>query len=326
MNKPTRADAAPPIILIALGGNALQNPAGDDSVDADFERTAETADHLARLISSGMGRLVITHGNGPQVGNHLLRSELGRDHGALPPLPLEVCVADTQGGIGYMLQQSIANACLAAGVPAVVASLVTQVVVDADDPAFQNPTKPIGEMIPPQKVLDLQARGWALVEDKHRGGWRRVVASPDPKEVVEADAIRALLDQGIVVIAGGGGGIPVVMSPTGGLEGVPAVVDKDLASALLASDLGADRFMILTDVETVFSGFGTDSQWPIRSVSVSRARAMLAAGEFAPGSMGPKVEAVCRFAESTGKSAVITSIDKCAAALEGEAGTRVEPD
>ena len=303
----------------------MQSPAGDDSVEADFERTAHTAQHLASIAASRPLRLVVTHGNGPQVGNHLLRSELGREHGGLPALPLDVCVADTQGGMGYMLQQSLSNAFHSAGLPAVVTAIVTQVVVDADDPAFESPTKPVGEMIAEDKVLDLQARGWSLAEDKHRGGWRRVVASPDPREIVEAAAIRALVDEGTVVIASGGGGIPVAHGPDGSLQGVPAVVDKDLASALLATDVGADRLAVLTDVEYAYRNFDSSDQEPIRSISVDEARALVAAGEFSAGSMKPKIEAVCRFVEATGRPGVITSIERCEEGLRGETGTHVVP-
>ena len=303
----------------------MQSPAGDDSVEADFERTAHTADHLAAVVSTGKWRLVVTHGNGPQVGNHLLRSELGREHGDLPALPLDVCVADTQGGMGYMLQQALSNAFHAAGLPAVVTALVTQVVVDADDPGFANPTKPVGEMIAEDKVFDLQQRGWSLVEDRHRGGWRRVVASPEPLEIVEAAAIRALVDEGTIVIAAGGGGIPVAHGPDGSLRGMPAVVDKDLASALLAADLGADHLMVLTDVDFVYRGFGAADPEPIAELTVVEARVLLDAGEFPEGSMRPKVEAVCRFVEATTRPGIITSIERCEEGLRGEIGTRILP-
>ncbi|MDQ4142912.1 MAG: carbamate kinase [Actinomycetota bacterium] len=315
----------PPIVVVALGGNALQSPTGEDSVEADFERTAQTAEHLVSLVVSGDWRLVVTHGNGPQVGNHLLRSELGREHGDLPPLPLDVCVADTQGGMGYMLQQTMTNAFHAAGLPAVVTSLVTQIVVDADDPGFSNPTKPVGEMITGDKVLELQERGWTLVEDKHRGGWRRVVPSPHPHEIVEAAAIRALVDEGTIVIAAGGGGIPVVHSDDGSLRGVAAVVDKDLASALLAVDVGAERFVVLSDVEFVYKGFDTPDRSPITSISVAEARGLLDAGEFPSGSMRPKVDAVCRFVEKTGRRGLITSIEAGERGLAGETGTHITP-
>jgi carbamate kinase len=316
----------PPLLVVALGGNAMQDPAGDDSVPADFDRTMKTARTIGGLAASGEWRLVVTHGNGPQVGNHLLRSELAHEHGHLPPLPLDVCVADTQGGLGYMLQQSLVNALHEAGAPAVVASVVTQVVVDEDDPAFSEPSKPVGEMIDDERVEDLRRRGWALAKDPHRGGWRRVVASPDPKEIVEAGAVASLVEDGVIVIAGGGGGIPVVQGGDGILGGVSAVVDKDLASALLAADLGADAFLILTDVDRAFVRFGTPEQEEIERMSVADARSYLDAGEFPPGSMGPKVEAVCRFVAGTGGRGVITSIANARAGLRGEAGTTITVD
>ena len=300
----------------------MQDPRGDDSVASDLVRTARTAEHLVAIASSGW-RLVVTHGNGPQVGNHLYRSELAHDQAGLPALPLDVCVADTQGGMGYVLQQSLANAFHARDIPAVVATVVTQVLVDDDVPAFEMPSKPIGEMIPAERVDRLRDRGWVLVEDTRRGGWRRVVASPDPKEIIEAEAISALIDRGIVVVASGGGGVPVRHAADGSLEGVPAVVDKDLASSLLAVDLSADGFMILTDVDNVIDNYGSDDERPLATISVDDARARLDAHEFAPGSMGPKLEALCRFAEVTGRLAVVTSIDRCEHALQGSAGTRV---
>ncbi|MFN2586640.1 MAG: carbamate kinase [Actinomycetota bacterium] len=253
----------PRILVIALGGNALQRPQDDDSVAGDFRRTQETVAHLLPLIASGEWRVVLTHGNGPQVGNHLLRSELGHSAGRTPLLPLEVCVADTQGGMGYMIQQCLANAYAAAGLPGVAAAVVTQVLVDARDPAFDRPVKPVGEHVPPERVPGLRERGWTLVEDQHHGGWRRVVASPDPVEIVEAEAVRALVTAGVTVVAAGGGGIPVVQTEEGALRGAAAVVDKDLAAALLASDLRAAGLVILTDVAHVSLGFGTERERPV---------------------------------------------------------------
>jgi carbamate kinase len=308
--------------VVALGGNAMQSPSGDDSVVSDFERTVRTAEHLVGLARAGW-RLVVTHGNGPQVGNHLYRSELAHEDAGLPLLPLDVCVADTQGGMGYVLQQCLANAFHAADLPAVVATVVTQVLVDENDPAFDTPSKPVGEMIPAERVMTLRDRGWTLVEDSKRGGWRRVVASPDPKEIVEADAIRALVDRGVIVVAGGGGGVPVRQDPDGSLTGVPAVIDKDLASSLLAVDMRAGGLLILTDVEAIALGYGTEDQEWLSTVTAEDARAHLAAGEFPAGSMGPKVDALCRFVEATGAFAAVTSIERAEDALEGRAGTRV---
>jgi carbamate kinase len=311
-----------PLAVVALGGNAMQRPGGDDSVEADFAHTTQTAKHLVSFAAAGR-RLVVTHGNGPQVGNHLLRSELGVERGGLPFLPLDVCVADTQGGMGYMLQQCLANAFHEAELPAVVTSLVTQVIVDANDPAFQEPSKPVGAMIAVDQVEAARKRGWSLQEDKARRGWRRVVASPDPIEIVEASAIRALVAEGVVVVTAGGGGVPVVEDGRGRLSGAPAVVDKDLASALLATDLRADALLILTDVERVSLDYGGPNERPLDRLTVEEARRLMAAGEFPAGSMGPKVEAVCRFVEATGNTGVITSIDRCEVALEGGTGTRV---
>lgn len=310
------------LVVVALGGNAIQAPEGDDSVEADFERTAETARHLAALVASGH-RIVITHGNGPQVGNHLLRSELGRLHGDLPGLPLDVCVADTEGGMGYMLQQCVGNALLELGLPGVVASVVTQTLVDGDDPAFDSPSKPVGELIPTERADEMRARGWVLVEDRRRRGFRRLVASPDPREIVEAAAIETLVRDGVLVIAGGGGGVPVVHTEIGGLRGVAAVVDKDLATALLAIDLRADLLLILTDVDRVSLNYDTEDETPVDSFEVSHARGSLRSGQFPPGSMGPKIEAACRFVEARGRDAVITSIPLAEDAVAGLAGTRV---
>lgn len=300
----------------------MQDPHGDDSVESDFSRTARTADMLARIAVAGW-RLVVTHGNGPQVGNHLYRTELAYEDAGVPLLPLDVCVADTEGGMGYMLQQCLANAFAAANIPAVVVSLVTQVLVVQDDPAFESPSKPVGEIIEEDRVLELRARGWTLVEDRRRGGWRRVVASPDPKEIVEAGAIEALVRDGVMVIAAGGGGVPVVQNEDAGLKGVAAVVDKDLASALLAIDLRAEALLILTDIDSVRLRFGTPEERPLGEVSVANAREFLAAGEFAAGSMGPKVEAACRFAQATGEPGVIAAIDDALDALRGVKGTRI---
>ena len=312
------------LLVVALGGNAMQEPDGEDSVEADFARTAVTADRLAQVAARGW-RLVITHGNGPQVGNHLLRSELGYFHGEVPLLPLDVCVADTQGGMGYMLQQCLSNALHRLDLPAVAASVVTQVLVERDDPAFQAPSKPIGEVIPAERAETLREIGWVLAEDGHRHGFRRVVASPEPKEIIEAGAIKAMVDEGVVVIAGGGGGVPVVATAEGDLRGVPAVVDKDYAAALLAADLGADGLLVLTNVDRVRLDYDQPSERVIEEMTVEEARRHGASGQFPAGSMGPKVEAVCRFVEATGRVGAIASIDDAAAALERSAGTRITP-
>lgn len=312
------------LLVVALGGNAIQEPDGEDSVEADFVRTAATAQHLADLVARGW-RLVIVHGNGPQVGNHLLRSELGHVHGALPLLPLDVCVADTQGGMGYMLQQCLSNALGDLDLPAVVVSVITQVLVDLDDPAFADPSKPVGELIPPERADVMREAGWGLVEDHHRHGFRRVVASPEPKEVIEGTAIQTMVDGGVIVIAGGGGGVPVGAAADAELRGVPAVVDKDYAAALLASDLGADALLVLTNVDAVALDYDLSSERAISTMTVAEAREHASSGQFPSGSMGPKVEAVCRFVESSGGVGLITSIENATVALEGNAGTRITP-
>jgi len=310
------------LLVVALGGNAIQQPDGEDTVEADFARTTATAEHLAGLVRSGW-RLVVTHGNGPQVGNHLLRAELAHVHGDLPLLPLDVCVADTQGGMGYMIQQCLTNALHDAGLPAVVTTLVTQVLVDRDDPGFAAPAKPVGEMIPDERAGAMEAQGWTLARDQRRGGWRRVVASPDPREIVEAAAIAAMVADGVVVIACGGGGIPVVQDENGDVQGVAAVVDKDLASSLLARDLKADGLMILTDVDRVRLDFGTDEERSLDEMSVADALRWLDEGQFPAGSMGPKVRAVTAYVEATDGLGVIAAIEDCEPAAAGSAGTRI---
>jgi carbamate kinase len=312
------------VLVVALGGNAIQDPEGEDSVEDDFRKTTETAGHLAHLVAGGR-RIVVTHGNGPQVGNHLLRSELGHVNGDLPLLPLDVCVADTQGGMGYMIQQCLDNALHQAEIPAVVTCLITQVLVDADDPAFKSPSKPIGEVISDERADLLRDQGWDLMPHRQGRGWRRVVASPQPREILEAAAIKAMVEDGVIVIAAGGGGVPVVLDEEGSLRGVAAVVDKDLASALLAVDLDADGLLILTNVDRVALDYDTDEQRDVDRMTVAEARAYMEEGQFPAGSMGPKIAAVCSFVEETGRPGWITSIAACEAALRGEAGTRIDP-
>lgn len=318
-------EKGPGLVVVALGGNAMQSPRGDDSVTSDFERTAATAKVLADIVAGGTARLVVTHGNGPQVGNHLYRSELAHEVGGLPELPLDICVADTEGGMGYMLQQCLTNALHDNDTSAVVASIVTQVLVDRNDGAFQAPSKPVGEVIDESRARSLEAKGWTLRAETEGRGVRRVVPSPDPLEIVESGAISTLVEAGVVVIAAGGGGVPVVQDAEGHLRGIAAVVDKDLASSLLACDLRANALLILTDVAEVVLDRGKSDERPITEMTVEEARSYLAEGQFPPGSMGPKVEAVCRFAERTGRPGLITSIEKAGPALEGKAGTRVVP-
>ncbi len=306
--------------VIAIGGNSLIKDKQHQTVADQFAATDETCGHIAGIVQQRW-KVVITHGNGPQVGFILLRSELASD--VLHTVPLDSCGADTQGALGYMIQQLLGNRLREVGADIPVATVVTQVVVDADDPAFENPTKPIGPFYDEEKArLHERERGWTVVEDAGRG-WRRVVPSPIPRQIVELDAIKTLLQAGFVVIGVGGGGIPVVRDRGGELRGVEAVIDKDYASGLLASGIEADLFLISTAVEKVYLNYGQPSQKPLDQMTVAEAKGYLDEGHFPVGSMGPKIEAVIQFLESGGKEALITSPENLARALRGETGTRV---
>jgi carbamate kinase len=310
-----------PILVVALGGNAITRPGDEPSVGAQFRRTRETVDYLLPIIESGIYRLVITHGNGPQIGNILLRSDLATEAGELPPLPIDSAVADSQGAMGYMIQQCLSNALWESGIRLPVATIVTQVLVDEEDPAFQKPTKPIGRTYPSEQLGGLMRHGWVMAQQK--GGWRRVVASPVPTEIVEEDIIEAVLGQGVIVIACGGGGVPVIASEGGSLRGVEAVIDKDLATALLATNIGAHTLAILTGVDNVALNYGASEQLALEEVDVEDLRRYAAQGQFPAGSMGPKIDAVIGFVERGGQRAIITSEKLLADALEGRAGTQV---
>ena len=308
------------LLVAAIGGNSI-SPPNDPGFDEMRARIATTASRLADLVEAGY-ELVVTHGNGPQVGNILLQNEEAR-HRA-PPMPLDVCVAQSQAQIGYLLQQSLQNEFATRGQPRAVASVVTQVVVDPDDPAFGSPTKPVGPMYEAeQEVIVKRAKGWSMARDP-RGGWRRLVPSPRPLEIVEKDLIRRLLATGdaIVLIAAGGGGVPVVRH-RGGYRGVEAVIDKDLASAVLAKTIGAEILLIVTDVPQVALRYGRPDQTWLSRLSVSEARHHFDAGEFPPGSMGPKIEAVLQFLETGGRRAVIADLDHVLDAMSGRAGTQI---
>lgn len=305
--------------LIAIGGNSLIRAGEKGTIEEQLANTRRTAHAIVGLIQDGFS-LVVTHGNGPQVGAALLRSERASDQ--VYGQSLDVCDATTQGEIGYLLQQSLHNELAAAGLRVPVATVLTQVVVNADDPAMRHPTKPIG---PFYSHADAQERartlGWQVVEDAARG-YRRVVPSPEPIEVVEEQVIQDLLTQGVLVIAAGGGGIPVVRTPLG-LKGVEAVIDKDRVSALLASRLGVDRFMISTDADRVYVDYRKPTQRPLGRVTAAEMAAHLAAGQFPPGNMGPKIESALRFLDRGGREVVITSYDHLRAAADGEAGTHI---
>jgi carbamate kinase len=296
--------------VVALGGNALIRPGDRGTAAEQSARLREAAESLAPLF--GEDRLVITHGNGPQVGNELLRQELAADE--VPALPLYLAVAQTQAEIGSIIETELGPV---AGRP--IACVLTHVIVDEDDPAFTRPTKPVGPFYSGEQAAELERqRGWPLVEEPGRG-WRRAVASPAPLEVVELAQIRALLDSGAVPVACGGGGIPVVRS-NGRFHGVDAVIDKDRASALLAAGLGAERLLILTDIGAVKRGFGTAQEEELRSLTGAEAEAL--APELAEGSMRPKVEAAAAMARAGGE-AIITALERVSDALAGNAGTRV---
>ena len=313
--------AMQPTLLIAIGGNALLQAGEPATVARQRARVAETCRAIADIVSPGW-RIVITHGNGPQVGAALLRSERAAQDAY--PLPLDVCVASTQGEIGFLLQQSLAEALAERNLQRQVCTLLTQVVVEPDDPAFANPAKPIGPFYSRAEATARQSLGWAMVDEPPHG-YRRVVASPEPLEIVEEPVIRTLVEAGVVVITLGGGGIPVVRSGHR-LTSVEAVVDKDLASALLATRLQVDRLVLSTDVDRIYLDFGTPNARGLDHVTCRDLRNYAAAGHFPPGTMGPKVEAVLRFVEAGGREAIVTSHDALASALAGRTGTHVTVD
>ena len=311
-----------PRAVVAIGGNSLIKDSAHQSVEDQYEAASETTDHIAPLIRDGWD-IVIVHGNGPQVGFILRRSELAAHE--LHEVPLDACGADTQGAIGYALQQNLQNDLRRMDVPKRVVTIVTQVEVAADDPAFQNPSKPIGSFMDAAKAEERRSEGWDVAEDAGRG-WRRLVASPEPQRIVELETIAALLDSGATVIGVGGGGIPVVRQPNGDLRGVAAVIDKDRAAALLGVSLGADLLLISTGVERVALYYGTPEQIDLDEISVAEARAYLAEGiHFAKGSMAPKIEAAISFLEGGGGLVIITDPSHIGEAVVGNTGTRIVP-
>ncbi|HET6847090.1 MAG TPA: carbamate kinase [Anaerolineales bacterium] len=311
------------IAVIAIGGNSLIKDAAHQTVEDQYEAARETCLHIADMIEAGY-EVVIGHGNGPQVGFILRRSEIAAKVEGMHEVPLDVCGADTQGAIGYALQQNLQNELRKRGKPKPVATVVTQVLVDKNDTAFKNPTKPIGSfMEEPEAKRREKDMGWNVVEDAGRG-WRRVVASPLPQEIVEIAAIKALIAAGITVISTGGGGIPVIRNAAGDLEGVAAVIDKDFGSSLLATNVGAELFVISTAVEKVALNFGKPDQKWLDKLTLGEAKAYLSEGKhFAKGSMAPKIQAIIRFLENGGKQALITNPENIGRALKGETGTWV---
>jgi carbamate kinase len=309
----------PKLAVVAFGGNAVYPPTIKGTAEEQLDIMAEACEHLVPVFRAGY-RAVLTHGNGPVVGNILFR--MARTSRELVPMPMDVCVAHSQGGMGYMLQQSLANVLARHGIDASVSSIVTEVEVAVDDPAFTHPTKPVGKFFAKEDAERIAAEtGWDFAEDSGRG-YRRVVPSPVPLRILDAPAINALLAAGVIPIAAGGGGIPVVRDGTR-YRGVAAVIDKDMTSALLAADVGAGTLVMLTGVERVALDFGKPTQRLLDRITAAEARKHLADGQFPPGSMGPKIAAALRFLERGGPRALITSLDKLDVALAGRAGTEV---
>jgi carbamate kinase len=309
-----------PTAVLALGGNALARAGEPATVTNQFRHARESVAPIVELAKQGW-RIVIVHGNGPQVGDELVRNEAARK--LAHPLPLGVLVAQTAGWIGYMLQQSLQNALAAARVQRDVVTVITQTLVDRYDPALNKPTKPIGHALSAQEATRLREEGRAVGRDG-AGEWRRMATSPVPLGVVEFPTIQRLVEQGIVVIAAGGGGPPVYQDPLLGLEGLDAVVDKDRVSSILASQLGADVLMILTNVDAVFEGWGTPEARPVRRMTVEEADRMIAAGGLDAGGMKPKVEAAAAFVRGGGTRSIIARLSDGPAALRGETGTTIQ--
>ena len=305
--------------VVALGGNAITKEREKDSIPRQFDNTKESLAGIVELIRDGYN-LAITHGNGPQVGNAILRVELAKDKATY--LPLQICVADTEGGIGYMIEQCLENRLQEENITRDVVTIVTQVVVDKNDPSIKNPTKFIGQFYSKEEAqVFVRKSGWVVKEDSKRG-WRRVVASPAPLEIVEKNTIKTLVADGTIVIAAGGGGVPVY-EENRELIGLDAVIDKDRASAVLARDIGAELLLILTGVEKVALNFGTAEQEDLDKLTLKDAKRFSSDGHFPTGSMGPKIEAAIQFLESGGKEVVITSVEKAYAAVKKKAGTRI---
>jgi len=307
------------LLVLALGGNALLDSHHKGTIEEKITAASATAEQLLPLLSSDY-RLILTHGNGPQVGNLLIQNEDAASH--VPPMPLDVCVAETQGEIGYILQTAIQNIARENNIRKSPVTIMTQVLVDQDDPAFETPAKPVGPFYALEKTRQIiQEKKWKFKEDPAGKGYRRVVPSPVPRKVVQAKLIQELVAQGYIVIAVGGGGIPVYVDGTGKLLGIEAVIDKDLASAQLAIDLEADRLIILTNIDACYLDFKRENQTALREMNLDEANTYLMQGHFSSGSMGPKVAAAVEYITHTGKEALITSIENLADALEGRGGT-----
>lgn len=306
-------------VVIALGGNAILQPGEEATYDNQLANVKKATDIVAQIVKNDH-RVVVTHGNGPQVGNILRQNEEAKD--VVPPLPLDVCSAESQGFIGYMMDQMLKNELTNLGVGHSVVSILTQTEVSKDDPDFENPSKPIGVFYTEEEAKSYaDEKGWVVKEDAGRG-WRRVVPSPQPKTIHGSEVIQTLTDEGTIVIAAGGGGIPVVKQDAGSLKGIEAVIDKDRSGFKLADEAKADAFMILTDVENVYVNYGKPDQKALGKVSLEEIRQYVDEGQFASGSMGPKIEAAVKFAERGGR-AIICSLDQADLAMEGKAGTQI---
>ncbi len=307
-------------VVLAIGGNSLIKDKNSVSLSSQYEAIKETAKYIVDLIGEGVN-IVITHGNGPQVGFIYRRGELARHE--LPLIPLDICGADTQGAIGYMIQKALLNEFRKMGINKKVTAVVTQTIVNGNDPSFQHPTKPVGSFMSEEDaLLNRKEFGWQVVEDAGRG-FRRVVPSPIPREIIGLDVIKLLVESGYVVVAAGGGGIPVIRNKQGDLEGVEAVIDKDLGSSLLATNLGAETFIISTAVDAAYLNFGKENQKPIGHATLREMKQYLTEGHFKPGSMKPKIEAIIQFLENGGQKGMITSPENLLKTIIGECGTTI---
>ena len=316
---PSTTSSRQPVAVIALGGNALAPAGKSPTVYDQFRHARQSLGPIVELVRAGWNVCVV-HGNGPQVGDELVRNEVAREEAS--PLPLGVLVAATAGWIGYMIQQSLENALVRGGLTRDVATVITQVQVDPSDPAMRRPTKFIGRAVTPERAAVIEAEGHIVKKDGH-GNLRRVVGSPAPQSICELPVIKALMDAGVVVVACGGGGAPVYRHPTLGWEGIDAVVDKDLAAAVLARDLGAELLLILTDVDAVYADWGTPNQRPLTRLTIDEALEMDRNKAFGEGSMAPKIRAAVDFVRRTNGRAIITSLDSGQMAVHGEAGTTI---
>jgi len=308
-------------VLVSLGGNAILQHAQRGTADEQEKNVRNTAKHLVKLLKQGE-KIAVTHGNGPQVGNILLQNDLSKD--TLPPMPLDICGAESQGMIGYMLERALRSEMDVAGLSLPVSTLVTQTLVDAADPAFRNPTKPVGPFYTEKQATDLErSKGWKMVSDSGRG-YRRVVPSPTPIDILEKETIVRLFNTGTVVISGGGGGVPVTRGQDGQIRGVEAVLDKDRTAALLGKILSVDTLLILTDVDKVFTNYGKPDQQGLDRITLNECKSLLAEGQFPSGSMGPKIESAISFLSHTsGKRVVIARLEKAEEALKGTAGSMI---